>query len=140
MTRRGGASLPRYKKGLRYEKKALDFLEKQLSALGTFIREPCFRFFDGIRTRFCYPDALLLLPNRCALLIEVKTRHTYDAWWQLCELYAPVVRKALGLELRLLEVTAAFDPGVRLPQRRVLETVEEAIGHKGYGVFIWTGR
>ena len=134
----------RFKDGLRYERRVLGHLKPVFNEIGTLVVEPCFRFSNGHRSRFCFPDALVTLPNHTFdLLIEIKTRHTYDAWWQLRHLYYPVVGKALGRELKLLEVTRAYDPGVRLPEEetRILSEAQDVVGSNApYNIYIWTGR
>lgn len=146
MARRAPNNTPinRYKQGLKYEKKALEHLESVLAPSGTLIIEPCFRFSNGHRSRFCFPDALLALADRTFdILIEIKSRHTYDGWWQLRKLYEPVVAKALQRSMKLLEVVKSYDPGVRLPEdnTRVLENVADVItSNAPYNIYIWSGR
>jgi hypothetical protein len=134
----------RYKDGLRYERKAIGHLKSIFVSLGSFVTEPCFRFSNGHRSRFCFPDALVLFTDYCFdLLIEIKTRHTYDAWWQLRHLYYPVVGKALKRELKLLEVVRAYDPAIQLPEDeiRLLDEAQDIVGSNApYNIYIWTGR
>lgn len=140
--RKGEEKIARFQDGRRYENKVYEFrLEPLLSPLGNLQREPCFRFSNGHRSRFCFPDALLVL-NSGGVIIEIKTRHTYDAWYQLTELYHPVVQKALGGDFKFLEVVREYDPGVRLPvEKNVLNTVTEIVKSDApYNVYIWSGR
>ena len=134
----------RYKDGLRYERKAISHLKLCFVDVGTLVSEPCFRFSNGHRSRFCFPDALVILPEHTFdLLIEIKTRHTYDAWWQLRHLYYPVVKKALSKELRLLEITRSYDPAISLPEEetRLLDEAQDVLSSNApYNIYIWTGR
>ena len=140
----GGGKINRYKEGLRYERAAIRHLSGLFDALGTLISEPCFRFSNGHRSRFCFPDALVILPELSFdLLIEIKTRHTYDAWWQLRHLYYPVVRKAMGKSLKLLEVTRSYDPAIILPEdeTRIVDEAQDVLESDApYNIYIWTGR
>ena len=146
MTRRSpvNCTINRYKGGLRYERATISHLKSTLENTGTLLVEPCFRFSNGHRSRFCFPDALLLLPALSFdLLIEIKTRHTYDAWHQLRRLYEPVVTKATGREVKLLEIVKNYDPAIALPEEevKVLNSLEDAIGSNApYNIYIFTGR
>jgi hypothetical protein len=147
MARRHPDHIPvnRYKEGLKYEKKALTHLQGEFqNSSSHFCIEPCFRFSNGHRSRFCFPDAILLLPDQLFdVVIEIKTRHTFDGWWQLTQLYRPVVKKALQREVKLLEVVRSYDPGVALPEEetRVLDRASDVIGSNApYNIYIWTGR
>lgn len=140
----GGGKINRFKEGLRYERSAIRHLSAIFDAWGTFISEPCFRFSNGHRSRFCFPDALVVFPALSFdLLIEIKTRHTYDAWWQLKHLYYPVVKKVTKRPLKLLEVTRSYDPAIRLPEdeTRILDKAEDVLESDApYNIYIWTGR
>jgi hypothetical protein len=74
------------------------------------------------RIRYCQPDGLLVLPARNILLIvEVKYSHTADAYWQLENLYVPVLRCFLGpanpWQIATCEVVKWFDPSTAFPTR-----------------------
>ncbi len=99
------------KNGVRYEKKVLSHLSRQFG--NRLLAGPLFTF-DGKR---CFPDALLFSKDWKALcILEVKFRHTGDAWWQLNRFYAPIVRAALPMfEVFTAEATANYDPSQKLP-------------------------
>lgn len=77
-------------------------------------------FRDRNGPRWCQMDALLVdrSSSRC-IIYEVKYQHTPDAWWQLRELYLPVLRVALPSvsSIGLCEVVHWHDPAVRFPER-----------------------
>lgn len=105
-------------KGLRYEKKVLAFLLKRFG--NRLVPGPLFTFSEyPNETKRAYPDALLFdFESRAACVLEVKFRHTGDAWWQLNRFYLPIVRAALPMfRICGLEVTASYDPSQRLPQK-----------------------
>lgn len=110
--------------GLRYERKALDFLSERFEGLR---KSPWFRFKEphDARRRWCQPDALLLRGDT-AIIFEVKTRLCEEAWWQLRMLYEPVVRRAFyARTIGLCVVTANFDPRVAAGFPEPLELLDE---------------
>lgn len=65
------------------------------------------------------PDGLLFSPDwKSVCIVEIKLRHSGDAWWQMNRFYRPIVEKALGgaFEVRTMEVVQNYDPRVKLPQ------------------------
>ena len=81
------------------------------------------------KTRWCQPDGLLLDPWGGRLVVlEIKYQHTAGAWWQLMELYAPVLRRLLPeWRLDLVEVCKWYDPAISFPVRpRMLASLEDA--------------
>ena len=100
-------------RGVRYEKKVLGLLSKRFG--DRLLPGPLFTFNGGKKA---YPDALLFDESwRSVCVVEVKYRHTGDAWWQLNRCYLPIVRKALPMfRVCCLEVVAGYDPSQRLPQ------------------------
>lgn len=136
-----GKIAKKYKIGLQYEKKAIRFLEKELRSAGDFYCEPCFHFHNHSSDRLCYPDALLVSES-LVLIIEIKTRHTTDAWFQLRKLYYPVVSKVYEQPIKLLEVCRAYDPLIELPEKEtILENLEDyARADTDYCTYIYNGR
>lgn len=83
--------------------------------------KPHFRFspwvvFNG--DRWCQPDGLLILPERDRIVVtEIKLRHCSEAWFQLFELYIPVVRVLFpNWEVVGCEVVKWYDPADVVPQ------------------------
>jgi hypothetical protein len=92
--------------------------------------------------RWCQPDALILQPRDGLLtIVEVKYQHTPDAWWQLRELYLPVVSLAFGPDWRIamLEVVKWYDPHVSFPETPLLTPDPLRPPHGRIGVHIWAG-
>jgi len=126
-------------RGLRYEKKVLSLLGKTFG--NRLMAGPLFSF-DGKR---CYPDALLFSDVQGVLcVIEVKYRHTGDAWHQLNRFYLPIVRAALPwFRVCVLEVVASYDPSQKLPQPvAFVNEVNEAFATREafHPVFVLTER
>lgn len=109
---RGGTAAQRA--GRRYERKALDFLSKQLG--GAFKPSQWFRFYDKSGHRWCQVDGLLN-DEHGLVIFEVKYSFTADAWWQLRKLYEPVVKRAfLAKSAQLVVVCKNFDPATQFPE------------------------
>lgn len=89
------------------------------------------------------PDGLLLSgDSRSLCIIEIKLRHSYDAWAQLNRFYLPLLRRIVGtsLVLRTLEICRYYDPGVSLPGgTEVILKPEDAFDLSGekHPVLIW---
>lgn len=125
--------------GVKYEKRVHEHLAEL--AGDSYFPSQWFRFSDCGCVRWCQPDALLLDPRRgVATILEVKYQHTPDAWFQLRELYAPVVGAALGphWQLAMVEVVKWYDPATFFPERHVMcpDPLRPPVGY--IGVHIWT--
>lgn len=105
-----------------------------------YIPSQWFEYFDGERTRYCQPDAILLRPEeRAIILVEVKYSHTPDAFWQLEHLYVPVLRAFIGKadwKILTCEVVKWFDPSTQFPVRPVLRESLEDIKPGEFAVHI----
>lgn len=134
---------PAQKAGLRYEANAFSHLQ---IALSNFQMHPTLRFqSEGRRlSEICIPDALTTSKDgRAITIIEIKLRHTHEAWNQLHNLYLPVARKLFPRSvINLLEICQNFDPGVNLPGESEmvddLSWVEQP--QSRYGIYWWSGR
>lgn len=128
--------------GVRYERKAQEYLGGLAppAVCAAYVPSQWWRFADAGAVRWCQTDGLFLLPARgLAIVVEVKYQHTPDAWFQLRELYAPVVGRALGpaWELALVEVVKWFDPSTFFPEKFVMcpDPLHQSPDH--IGVHIW---
>lgn len=124
--------------GLRYEAKVLSRL---WSEFGGFLSQVPFRFTSDFVSEKCILDGIIFRPEmRELVLVEVKSRHTADAWFQLRYLYHPVVSVVFpGWGIRLLEICKSYEPGVKLPEPYVLHKSVEEFLEKGaaFGVVCW---
>lgn len=119
---------PGQKAGLRYERQVTGWLYSKFSL---FLDHLGFRFVADGNAGIAIPDGVLLVPQKNLLvLIEVKIRHTDEAWRQLSRFYLPIVRKAFpGLTIRSLEVVKNFEPNIKLPVPvRVIQNFDEVAG------------
>mgnify|MGYP007100099903 CR=1 FL=1 len=117
-TRRSSAQ----KQGIRYEREAQAYLSGLYGL--DYVPSPWIRFESAGRMRFCQPDGLLFQPEKGRItIVEVKYQHTPLAWWQLLQLYAPVVARLFPKQLWTLdvcEVVKWYDPSITFPVRPVL--------------------
>ena len=81
--------------------------------------------------RFCQTDGIILdTASKRITLVEVKYSHTPQAYWQMENLYIPVLQaafKGLGYTFLTVEVVKWFDCAIQCPRRPVLrERIEDA--------------
>ncbi len=135
LPRTARGSNPAARRGLRFEAKVLERFQRLYGR--RFISQLSF-FFENEMTPDgrpgtrgeAVPDGLLFSPDyKQVLLLEVKLRHSGDAWWQTNKFYKPILEKAFfGLiEVTPVEVVQHYDPRVRLPvPQAVLLSLDEA--------------
>lgn len=124
--------------GIQYEKKVHEHLEVLYG--DKYIRSPWIKFFAEGKWRWCQPDALVLdiLRGRI-VIVEVKYQHTSDAWWQVRQLYEPVLRAIfpdLLWTFDACEVVKWYDPATAFPEKVVLAQ-EPAMKHPAFKVHIY---
>lgn len=125
--------------GKRYERKGHQHFAQLAKASGAqYLQGPWFRFESqtgGIR--WCQPDALVLKAQDVTIL-EFKYQHTFDAWWQMFELYAPVV-KFLFPTLRIAhcEVVKWYDPSTYCEPKAILAADPLRVSPDQFHVHIW---
>jgi hypothetical protein len=108
--------------GVKYEQK----VHARLEDLFGLEYNPSQWFAYGYRgeTKYCQLDGLLFSEVRKLLiLLEVKYSHTADAYWQVENLYLPVVRKWMqdsGYRIATVEVVKWYDPNVAFPRKPTL--------------------
>src|SRR5262245_3313723 len=101
------------KRGIRYERK-VSWRLLELYEL-SYIPALWFMYHSRGRIRYCQFDGLLVLAERKVLaIVECKYQHTADAYWQLSNVYVPVLRSFLGrgnpYSIATCEVVKWFDP------------------------------
>lgn len=124
--------------GIRYERAVHEYLSYRYGAM--YLPSPWIKFFADGKWRWCQPDGLLFVPQSGrVIIVEVKYQHTSDAWWQVRQLYQPVLEFMLLPELwtfEACEVVKWYDPAVYFPERHVLAG-EIDMKHKDFKVHIW---
>lgn len=114
------------KRGLRYERKVLASLAQRYG-LRVAPQLP-FLFQTNSKRGRAVVDGLVLLDPGRALVVEVKTAFSADAWYQVHKFYLPIVREALpGLDVRGLVLCQNFDPWVKVPKEPRLVDSPEAV-------------
>lgn len=124
--------------GIRYEKRVHEYL---YSLYGEqYISNPWIKFFAGGSWRWCQPDGLIFFPEAGRItIVEVKYQHTSDAWWQVRQLYQPVLASMFPEKLwhfDACEVVKWYDPATLFPERIVLAQ-EVGMKHPAFKVHIW---
>lgn len=120
---RRGRARGAFAAGIRYEKQALSYLVECTLGLPNVrvVEGPWYEFQcrEG-KVRHCQPDAVLFNKDQAVgIIVEVKLKHTPDSWWQLQEIYRPVLRVAHP-DVRawgILEICHWHDPATKFPQR-----------------------
>lgn len=133
-------------RGLAYERKAHKYIEREFP--DTCIIGPWIKFKNlGQETfSYCQPDALVLdLRNNSITVIEIKLKHTSDAWWQVRRLYTPVVQHIFGPSWNYIAIEMAkwFDPHTKFPERfEFIDALQSfPISNKNqFHLHIWNGR
>jgi hypothetical protein len=107
-----------------------------------YIESPWIIFADASRAgRWCQPDGVLIDVRRGrVVVVEAKYQHTARAWFQLFQLYLPVVRQLFpspSWECVGIEVCKWFDPATPTPEPAIKrEFPIDAIANK-FCVHIW---
>ena len=131
--------------GIRYEKKAHAYLEEAFPdsiVLGPWIK---FRAKGQAKAIYCQPDALILdIRLGTITVIEIKLKHTSDAWWQVRRLYLPLVQSIFGEEWDYIAVEVAkwFDPHTKFPEWfEFADSIEKfsTLSPKTFHLHLWNG-
>jgi hypothetical protein len=102
------------KAGVLYEKRVQDFLHDRFG--NSFVGNPALHFQADGFARTAIPDGLILEEGRTTV-VEIKSQHMPEAWWQLRRLYEPVCRAYLPKSrIVLLEICKVYDPHVAFPE------------------------
>ena len=118
---RRGRATGRFAVGVRYEREVQDYLS--LLVLGRpevqLWHGPWIEFWEKAGKRWCQPDAVLVHEeSRTGIIVEVKYQHCADAWFQLKELYYPVLRVLFPqITFGLVEIVHWHDPSIQFPER-----------------------
>lgn len=126
--------------GIRYEHRGQAYLLRDHP--DTYLPSIWFSFWEGDQ-RWCQPDGLIVnLEAGKITVIEFKLKHTPKAWWQVTDLYLPVVKKFFGdgWSYAGCEVCKWFDPAVAFPGPYVRTRDVDSLESGSFGVHIWSGR
>lgn len=115
--------------GLAYQKKIERFLAPRRPSDWTVYPSLWFVYCDDRPGRnYCSPDFILDCGADLLVVVEAKIRWTADAYYQLEQLYLPVLRVARPrATLVPLCITKSFDPAIKVPMEvRFVSDVFEA--------------
>lgn len=128
------------RRGIKYEQKAQAMLVEKYS---TYIPSLWLQFYSKSSSsmRWCQPDGVLFDFKRGIItIIEIKFCHTAQAWWQLNELYLPVISHIFGRELwnyRLAEMVLWYDSVINFPGEHYLRKDLHNVREGEVGIHIW---
>lgn len=127
------------KAGLVYEDRIRSRLRENHSTV--YLDQPTLHFRDGGGWRTCIPDGLDVFDDK-VIIVEIKSQHMPEAWWQLRRLYEPVVRKLfLNTPVAVLEICRVYDPSMPFPEKVTLvdnyEKFTREAGDGELGVYRW---
>lgn len=127
--------------GIRYERRGHECFQERYG--DCYVPSPWFQFSEeeSDSPRWCQPDALLFDPTAGRIhILEFKYQHTSDAWWQLRQLYFPVIRALFPRhlwEIGLCEVVKWYDPVTAFPEKVVMAREPQIVLPGELGVHIW---
>ena len=128
--------------GIRYERKAQAYLEELFGEY--YLPSPWIAYYEDGLERYCQPDGLIFnfLEGRITI-IEIKLKHTADAYVQIKSKYAPRIREMFPSHLWKLsacEVVRWYDPHTYFPEDAVLTKDIGRLTPEVFGVHIFTSR
>lgn len=127
--------------GIRYQRLLDSYLTERYGEL--FTPGPWVEFHDGPtkEKRWCCPDGLLIEIRRGRItVIEAKYSHTELAYYQLFDLYIPVMQALFPKTLWTfagIEVCARYDPAIALPTRAIMRKTLLDAYPREFNVHIW---
>jgi hypothetical protein len=107
---------PAYQRGIRYQRKVQEKLRELYDKLWVDGRWFQYKAEDSPKIRYCQIDGALRA-DKHIVLCEVKYNHCADAYFQLQNLYLPVVLAATQTKLpvALCEIVKWYDPSTSFP-------------------------
>lgn len=127
-------------KGQRYERDVQEALLSRYpdayvpSLWIRFLREEA----NGSREwAWCQPDGILLdIRSSRLTIVEIKLKHTEQAWWQIRRLYEPVLRAIFGdgWKYQAVEICRWLDPQTSFPERTIFVPDISEVPEGAFGV------
>lgn len=126
--------------GLAYERRAQEYLEERLE--GLYVRSPwiAYKLKAEKQVRFCQPDGIYFNFAQLYIgIIELKLKHTAEAYWQIKNLYEPLLKVIFPkhFTFRAIEMCKWFDGTDYFPCDPVMVNDLELFPARGFGVHIW---
>jgi len=125
--------------GLAYERRAQEYLEKRFE--GFYVRSPWLVYLLGMdqKVRWCQPDGLVFnFQNLTITIVEIKLKHTSEAYHQVKNLYAPILKAIFPRwQLRAVEMVKWYDGTEYFPAEYTMIDDLGLPPRNGFGVHIW---
>lgn len=129
------------RKGLIYQGQASEHLLQNFPSGATFGQWFKYRLQGVNRDFYCQIDCFIIDYSKPKItIVEIKLKHCIDAYYQLFELYLPILQHYYGKEFEYacVEFVSSFDKAIPMPQSpKLLKRIEEA-HPKDFSVHIWT--
>ena len=130
-------------RGIRYEKAVQKYLQSLFG--GWYITSPWLMYcLDDQKRRWCQPDGLIVRPDKGRIIVqETKLQHCSAAYFQLEDLYYPVLRTLFpetDWDIRMLEICKWYDPEIPFPGNHHLRPHPYQVQANEIGVLIWNPR
>jgi hypothetical protein len=126
--------------GVRYEAKFHSYARARWGGLYRTFQSHAFRFrcADETESRLAVPDGVLELSSRL-VLFECKLRHCSISYFQLTELYAPLLMAYKYKPVTCIEVCKHYDPQTVYPKHGIVtpSDLDEWNGPEEVGVCLW---
>lgn len=124
-----------------YEQKVHRALAEMYDA--KYLPSPWIKFQNDYGVRWCQLDSILFLPEESAVVVvEAKLQHTPKAYFQIEDLYLPLIRQILQphgwTDFRACEVVRWYDPAIVFPVEPVLRKTVDSVKPGEFGVHILT--
>jgi len=101
--------------GIRYEWQVYEWLHDGLGHMHRPVHiQHCIHFSDDNGYRTIIPDAFIVLPE-LVFLLEVKSQHMPETWWQCEKLYKPVLSAIYQKPVFCVEIVKTYDPQMPFP-------------------------
>jgi len=102
--------------GIRYEWQVYSYLTELFEPIHI---QHCIHFSDDNGYRTVVPDAIVCLSD-CVFLIEVKSQHMPETWWQCEKLYKPLLEELFLKPVFCIEIVKTFDSQMPFPTEVVM--------------------
>lgn len=121
--------------GLRFEERVQSQL---IMGWPGYHPSPYLHFYDGEGARTLQPDGVYIDLHRI-WIVEIKSQHMPEAWWQLDQLYRPVIQALYkDRPVSCLEIVKSFDPIMPFPAKFDMVDKKDLFNYDGpFGVCKW---
>jgi hypothetical protein len=123
--------------GIKYER---DFSLMMSNSHPTYFPSQWVHFENETGWHWCQVDGILALPDAGILLVfECKLKHTYRSFYQLHDLYLPVLQFVFP-HLKLVPITVVrhYDPAIYYPAKvKLMQDLHDYPSANQIGVYLW---